>query len=439
VTLNGDLVVTRTFTPTLGDRFAIMTFAGRTGQFANVSLPLVDGLVLDTLWAIDADPIDTLYIVANAPPAPRILFAGDSAGGPSSGIFSVNPDGTGQFQITTEGPPGETTVHPRWSPDRTRVTYSARAGRIDANQLHIRTADGGEVWHLTSPFDTSTFRPRYSPDGVHLAFECGPDTYPTGAQDVCVIADVRNPFDAMGDGNTGKAYVTDSVDITLGGSGAFAWNPQNPDQLAVVRDAEIFAQGPLGSAIWLVNFDGSNPVQLTAPIEIEPEVAVQIFSMDWAPDGSFIVFDGLRTTGERAIFRVEVGAEPTVTQLTFPATFQAQYRPVVSPDNSEILFGEENDLWTLMRVPAGGGNPVQVTPFMNFPLADGQAGWDWSPDGAEIVLTTDFFPGLPTYPGVFIAKILASTTDQTYDGDVKLVGRFGTSGSVQDRQPSWRP
>jgi hypothetical protein len=243
----------------------------------------------------------------------------------------------------------------------------------------------------------------------------------------------------MGDGNTGKAYVTDSVDITLGGSGAFAWNPQNPDQLAVVRDAEIFAQGPLGSAIWLVNFDGSNPVQLTAPIEIEPEVAVQIFSMDWAPDGSFIVFDGLRTTGERAIFRVEVGAEPTVTQLTFPATFQAQYRPVVSPDNSEILFGEENDLWTLMRVPAGGGNPVQVTPFMNFPLADGQAGWDWSPDGAEIVLTTDFFPGLPTYPGVFIAKILASTTDQTYDGDVKLVGRFGTSGSVQDRQPSWRP
>jgi hypothetical protein len=112
---------------------------------------------------------------------------------------------------------------------------------------------------------------------------------------------------------------------------------------------------------------------------------------------------------------------------------------VVSPDNSEILFGEENDLWTLMRVPAGGGNPVQVTPFMNFPLADGQAGWDWSPDGAEIVLTTDFFPGLPTYPGVFIAKILASTTDQTYDGDVKLVGRFGTSGSVQDRQPSWRP
>jgi len=50
VTLGGSLLVTVTsFQPQDGDRFAAMTFAQRTGTFANVQLPFVPGIVLDTV------------------------------------------------------------------------------------------------------------------------------------------------------------------------------------------------------------------------------------------------------------------------------------------------------------------------------------------------------------------------------------------------------
>jgi len=66
VTLAGSLLVTVTsFQPQDGDRFAAMTFAQRTGTFANVQLPFVPGIVLDTVWA-EAGAIDTLYIEATA-------------------------------------------------------------------------------------------------------------------------------------------------------------------------------------------------------------------------------------------------------------------------------------------------------------------------------------------------------------------------------------
>jgi Tol biopolymer transport system component len=357
----------------------------------------------------------------------QVLFAADSAGNAvNSGIFKVDGDGANQVQITTEGPPAELNVHPRWSPDRTHITYTARVPG-DPNQLHIRSADGVNVFHLTSVTDTSTFFPRYSPNGVHLAFQCGDGGFPTTPQDVCVIADVTNPADGMGDG-TGKTYVTDAVDATLGGSGGFAWNPKNPDQVAVVLDSVFAGPTPIfGSVIWLVNFDGSGRTPLGNRVILDAQGApVQVYSMDWSPDGSFIAFDGT-SGGTRSIFRIEV-ATGVVTQLT---TQNSDHTPVISPDNAEIIFGRDNDLWVLMKIPAIGGTAVQMTSNMSFDI--NQAGWDWSPDGSEIVLTEDI-----TTAGVVISKILPTTTATSFFVDVKPVGRRG-GVEIQDRQPSWRP
>ena len=68
--LSGALVVldTTAFTPSVGDRFAVMTFGSRTGNFSSVTLPTVTGLVLDTVWATAGTP-DTLYIQASALPS----------------------------------------------------------------------------------------------------------------------------------------------------------------------------------------------------------------------------------------------------------------------------------------------------------------------------------------------------------------------------------
>jgi YVTN family beta-propeller protein len=70
--LNGQLVIDASgFTPTVGDRFAVLVFPSRIGGFAGVTLPTIAGLVLDTLWA-EAGTTDTLFVVANAeaPPGP---------------------------------------------------------------------------------------------------------------------------------------------------------------------------------------------------------------------------------------------------------------------------------------------------------------------------------------------------------------------------------
>ncbi|MEQ1857951.1 MAG: Ig-like domain-containing protein, partial [Longimicrobiales bacterium] len=73
------------FTPTAGDRFAVLTFAQRVGNFAAVNLPTVSGVTLDTLWA-EAGAIDTLYIVASSGPATTWNAANDFSA-------TLNPNG----------------------------------------------------------------------------------------------------------------------------------------------------------------------------------------------------------------------------------------------------------------------------------------------------------------------------------------------------------
>lgn len=66
IALDGTLRVDYfSFTPQVGDRFAVMTFASRLGTFASVDLPVVSGVALDTVWA-ETGAVDTLYLVARA-------------------------------------------------------------------------------------------------------------------------------------------------------------------------------------------------------------------------------------------------------------------------------------------------------------------------------------------------------------------------------------
>jgi hypothetical protein len=423
------------FTPTEGSRFPIMAFNDAVFGFATLNFPTVSGIVFDTLTVVNVSVPDTLYVTASGAAPQPIAFAGDSAGGLSSGIFSVLPDGSGQTRLLNFIANGS--HHPRWAPDNSKIVFNyVPFGPAALNALAAVSADGTDSATVAS--DTSMWRPRYSRNGTHLAAECGNGGYPGSAQDVCVIGNVPATVSAMrnvGNG-VGKTYVTDAISTNLGGPGAFAWNPLNDNQLAVVRDTQAFVGGPNTAQIWLVNYDGSGRTALTAPIDLGTNEFVTIYSMDWAPDGSFIAFEAVnQSTSERAIFRVEL-SDGTVTQLTSPGNgFPSDFRPVVSPGSDRILFAREVDGWVLIHIPSTGATePLGWnTSVFNFSLSQG--GWDWSPDGTEIVHTSSYFAG----GGVSIGKILSTTTQATYTDDLVLVGRNAPLGAVQDRQPSWRP
>jgi Tol biopolymer transport system component len=73
-------------------------------------------------------------------------------------IYTVQPNGTGQKQLTTDGK----SVAPRWSPDGSRLAFS-RSG-----QLWVMNADGTHQHRVTTV--TRAYQPAWSADGTRLAY-----------------------------------------------------------------------------------------------------------------------------------------------------------------------------------------------------------------------------------------------------------------------------
>ncbi|MGH2670362.1 MAG: hypothetical protein ACRDH5_14815, partial [bacterium] len=238
----GNLVTTggNAVTMEIGNNPSLGTLSGRTAVDAVNGRAAFPDLSIDkagTGYTLIARSIGLKSVASNpfnitAPPV--IVFAGDSAVGLSSGVFKVDPDGTNRVRLDSRGSSGD--VHPRLSPSRQRAAYTASSVTNPTNALFVApiTADTAPA---TVVSDTSTRRPRWSLDGVHLAFECGDGFSP--AQDVCVIPDVTGPISFLeGAGNgKGKIFVTDFDAAKTNGPGTFAWDPLNPSRLAVVRDS----------------------------------------------------------------------------------------------------------------------------------------------------------------------------------------------------------
>lgn len=127
--------------------------------------------------------------------------------------------------------------------------------------------------------------------------------------------------------------------------------------------------------IWVMDVDGSNPVQLTT------DVAEDWFP-DWSPGAERIVFASWRA-GNSDIWVMDADGS-NQTQLTTNAS--GDFNPVWSPDGTRIAFnsrrdGGDSDIWTM---DADGSNLVQLTTDVS---DDRRA--SWSPDGSKMVFSTD--------------------------------------------------
>ena len=187
----------------------------------------------------------------------RIAFSTDQDPNGNVEIYTVNPNGSGETQLT-HGEFGHAS-DPNWSPNGSKIVFQGDVG--GPLQLYVMAASGTGGHLLFNDPVNNDGNAHFSPDGSKIAFSSCDQA---GA---CTI-------DVIKSDGSGTA-----TQLTSGPWQAFdpAWSPDG-SKIAFGSN-----QDGLLSAIWVMNADGTNQHRLTAP-------ALEAFYPDWSPDGRHLVF-----------------------------------------------------------------------------------------------------------------------------------------------------
>jgi Tol biopolymer transport system component len=281
----------------------------------------------------------------------KIAFSSRRTG--NDEIFVMDADGSNPINITNHP---NVDCCPKWSPDGTRIAFvSNRTGRY---RVHVMDADGSNVRQISLASNISDGYPTWSPDGTQIAFDR--ETLPASESSI-VIAD------ALG---TSETVLVESATQSLRSP---SWSP----------DGTKFAYFSAGN-IWVMNVDGSNPVNLTAGTGQHPGPP------DWSPDGTRILFK------RNSDFWVMDADGRNAVQLTSSTVGGSA---AWSPDGTKIVYEARPDSDDLNNVEifimnADGSNPVRIT---NHPALD--AGPNWQPvTGCALLL-------VPGIAGTYAADV----------------------------------
>jgi Tol biopolymer transport system component len=260
---------------------------------------------------------------------------------------------------------------PVWSPDGNRIAFdSDRSGNAD---IYIMNLDGSGVTQLTrdpiatlyyiqSPEDSTA---AWSPDGKQIAFDSGRDNQMMNYVNHDIyIMDVN--------GSNVHRLTNDGAD-----EDGPRWSP-NGKLIAYSRKQYISAQGFIENPDWnifIMNADGSKPVQLTNDLANELEPA-------WSPDSAKIAFVS-DSNGKNADVYVMNADGSNITQLTNDSS--NEFGPSWSPDGTQIIFNSDhNGNVQLFIMNIDGSNLIQLTTDTS-----NSAYGTWSPDGKRIIFESD--------------------------------------------------
>lgn len=247
-------------------------------------------------------------------------------------LWVMNGDGTGETEVRPS--PNVSEFQPAWTPDGKHILFAgydiqnggALVGEIDpAGSGSVTLAD-------------SASSPSVSPDGQHVVFV--KDVTGAGAYDIWIM-DI--------DGNNQQPLTSDT---------AFEDHPSwSPDGAQIVFER--------GYRLYVMNADGSNPHNISAPDAIEDRWP------SWSPDGTKILFVR-RGFGTDHVYTIRPDGS-TLTPLT--SGLDNDDFPAWSSDGTHVLFssgrGGVLSIWSMLP---DGSDVVRLsvgppTPYDSYPAS----------------------------------------------------------------------